>query len=188
MIGRKGHRQMLARPGRQTLHVNPQPGPSQRLVEQRVRNRVIEYLELASSFEAQQEYDRHKVIHVPNEVINQWEDWNPVDESSSPGRLASPYSDEEIEALRNVHADWTWVGDHTPNPLPELAEVQRLPAWQRLRDAAGTALDVFLVRGRMPDDDLIYRPRFGTRHRQSSAPQPSRNPRAIPAVTLEPPT
>ena len=51
--------------------------PSLRVVEQRVGNRVIEYLELASSFAVQQEYERHvPLAHVPYEVINQWEDWS----------------------------------------------------------------------------------------------------------------
>jgi hypothetical protein len=46
--------------------------PSGRVVEQRVRNRVIEYLELTASFKAQQEYDRNAPIaHLPYEVINQ---------------------------------------------------------------------------------------------------------------------
>jgi hypothetical protein len=50
--------------------------PSRRVVEQRVRNRIIEYLEPASSFEAQQQYERDVAIaHVPYELINQWEDW-----------------------------------------------------------------------------------------------------------------
>lgn len=43
---------------------------------QRIRNRVIEYLELASSFDNQSAYQAAvPYIHVPNEIINQWEDW-----------------------------------------------------------------------------------------------------------------
>jgi hypothetical protein len=50
--------------------------PSRRVAERCVRIRIIEYLELASSFEAQQEYERDvPVAHVPYEIINQWEDW-----------------------------------------------------------------------------------------------------------------
>jgi hypothetical protein len=49
--------------------------PSRRVVEQRVRNRIIAYLEVASSLEAQQEYERDvPMAHVPYEVINQWDD------------------------------------------------------------------------------------------------------------------
>ena len=64
--------------------------PSPRVVEQRVRNRVIEYLELAASFQEQQEYERNAPIaHIPYEVINQWEDWVHQDPREDPnsGRL-----------------------------------------------------------------------------------------------------
>lgn len=49
--------------------------PTRRLVEQRVRNRIIEYLELAASFKEQLAYERNAPIaNVAHEVINQWED------------------------------------------------------------------------------------------------------------------
>ena len=47
--------------------------PSARLVEQRIRNRIIESLELAASFEVQQQYERDvPIAYVPGEVLNQW--------------------------------------------------------------------------------------------------------------------
>jgi hypothetical protein len=50
-------------------------GPGERVAEQRVRNRIIEYLELAASLAAQADYDSAvPIAHVPYEVINQWED------------------------------------------------------------------------------------------------------------------
>jgi len=53
-------------------------GPSERVVEQRVRNRVIEYLELTSSLAAQADYEKSvPIAYVPYEVINQWEDQLP---------------------------------------------------------------------------------------------------------------
>ena len=55
-------------------------GPSERVVEQRVRNRVIEYLELTSSLAAQADYEKSvPIAYVPYEVINQWEDQLPRD-------------------------------------------------------------------------------------------------------------
>lgn len=45
-------------------------------VLQRIRSQIIEYLELASSFEAQRSYQsRVPIAQVPNEVIVGWEDW-----------------------------------------------------------------------------------------------------------------
>jgi hypothetical protein len=52
-----------------------QDDASDRLFEQRIRNRIIEYLELAASFEAQREYEQGvPIAHIPYEVISQWED------------------------------------------------------------------------------------------------------------------
>ena len=40
--------------------------PSDQVIEQRVRNRLTEYFELASSFEAQREYElAAPIVHVP---------------------------------------------------------------------------------------------------------------------------
>jgi hypothetical protein len=85
-------------------------------------------------------------------VINQWDDWNPVDHTRWPGRLEAPYSSEEIAAMQAFHAEWEWVVEHTPDPLPELSELHRLPEWQRLREAAEAALAPFRARGRLPED------------------------------------
>ena len=135
-----------------TAAVSTEDSPSRLLVEQRIRNRIIEYFELASSFEAQQQLERGSIAHVPHEVINIWEDWNPVDQSVWPGRLAHPYSEDEIAAMQRFNQEWEWVCSNTPDPMPSLAETQALPAWRRLREAAAAALAVFSVRGRFSED------------------------------------
>ncbi len=135
-----------------TLKLASQDAPSLRGIEQRVRNRIIEYLELVSSFEAQQEYQRNAPIaHVPNELINQWEDWvhtDPRTVDQHPGA----YSVDEIAAMKRFHAAWETAANATPNPLPPIDQVQRLPEWTNLRRAAEHALSVFLIRGPMPND------------------------------------
>jgi hypothetical protein len=89
----------------QTPVENPDE-PSRRVVEQRVRNRVIEYLELASSFEEQQEYERNvPIAHIPYEVINQWEDWVYPDPREDPD-LSDVYDGTEVEAMGQFHAAW----------------------------------------------------------------------------------
>lgn len=73
--------------------------PNGRLVEQRVHNRIIEYLELASSFEAQRQYERNvPIAHVPYEVINQWDDQVWTDPRENPYNL-DIYDEAEVEAL-----------------------------------------------------------------------------------------
>lgn len=50
--------------------------PSKRIVEQRIRNNVIDYLDMAGSFERQREYEKNvPIAWVPGEIIDQWQDW-----------------------------------------------------------------------------------------------------------------
>jgi hypothetical protein len=126
--------------------------PSRRLVEQRIRNRIIDQLELAGSFEEQRQLGRTvPFVHVPYEVINGWADWVPADGwplVGSPG----VFSREEIEALRAFNTVWDEVAGEMPDDYPSLDEVQVMAAWSRLRDAATAALASFRPRGRLPED------------------------------------
>lgn len=135
-----------------TLTLNSRDTPSRRVVDQRVRNRIIEYLELASSFEAQLEYQQNAPIaFVPSEVINQWQDWVHTD----PGTVDNHpdlYSTVEIAAMTQFHASWEATADSIPNPLPPINQVHLLPEWNDLRRAADSALAVFLVRGPMSNE------------------------------------
>jgi hypothetical protein len=124
--------------------------PSPRLVDQRVRNRIIEYLELASSFEVQLEYQAVAPVSVSNEVINQWEDWVRADPAMI--EWSDVYVADEVAALAAFHEVWNAVADVTPNPLGPIADVQTDPAWHRLRQAALTALAVFERRGSLSEE------------------------------------
>ena len=125
----------------------PDESPSPRVVSQRIRNRIIENLELAGSFEAQLEYERNvPFVNVPYEVINQWEDWVHRDP-----RLGVQLSDE-VDAMATYRRVWSVVADAVPDDYPSLADVQALPAWDQLRVAANVALGVFEIRGRMAED------------------------------------
>lgn len=129
--------------------------PSRRVVEQRVRNRIIEYLELASSFDAQQQYERDvPIAHIPYEVINQWEDW--VHKDPREGRdLSDVYDGAEVESMCQFHAAWEDAASAVPDNYPPLSEVQALPEWERLRETARSALSVFMMRGKMPEDHEV---------------------------------
>lgn len=129
--------------------------PSERVIEQRVRNRIIEHLELASSFEVQQAYQAEvPFVNVPYEVINGWEDW--VRPGSWP--LSGPsgaLTDDEVDAVRTFTNVWDAVADEIPDDYPRLAEVQAMEAWNRLRDAAVVALAVFASRGPLSEDEEV---------------------------------
>ena len=122
------------------------------MVEQRIRNRVIEYFDLAASFGEQRQYERAvPFVNVPYEVINMWEDNFPKDPSKD-SNLLVVYSPDEVKAIRNFHVVWDVAADAVPTNYPTLAEVQALPAWEQLRHAAAFAREVFARRGTMPED------------------------------------
>lgn len=121
------------------------------MVEQRIRNRVIEYLDLAASFDEQQQYERDvPFVHVSYEVINMWEDNFPRDPRNAD--LLSVYSHDEVNAIREFHAVWDAVADAVSDDYPTLAHVQALPGWEQVRRAAVSARGVFARRGTMPED------------------------------------
>jgi hypothetical protein len=125
--------------------------PSQLLITQRIRNRIIEYLEVASDFAAQLEYQKNvPIAHVPSEVICEWNDW--VNEQSQPTFTEPVFTVEERAAIDQFHTIWDKVADETPDPLPELEVLMKSEPWRRLRDAASRALQVFEQRGRFSED------------------------------------
>ncbi len=128
------------------------PPVSTQLLRQRVRNGIMDYLELAASADEQREYERRvPIAQVPNEMINQWEDWVRADDL---GWYSPPvFSHEENEAIRSFHEVWEGVADETPNPMPHSIELFiGTPAWGRLMVAAQATLDVFIKRGRFDQD------------------------------------
>lgn len=126
--------------------------PSRRIVDQRVRNRVIEYLELAASFEDQLEYQRRAPIAwVPFEMINQWADWA----GDGPPTLEnqdSAYTTGEVDAMRRFYDAWTAASEALPDDWPQLDEAHALPEWQVMATEAAATLEVFALRGRLPED------------------------------------
>ncbi|MGC9370337.1 MAG: hypothetical protein ACP5DX_12420 [Paracoccaceae bacterium] len=120
------------------------------LTMQRLRNRVLEYLELASCFEEQAHYQQTVPhAHVPTEIICQWEDFAGTDGLDWISRPA--YSKSEIAALRRFHSAWEATCRETPDPLPELDRLRGDAAWQRLMAAAGDALKTMKIRGRLSE-------------------------------------
>lgn len=128
---------------------------SDRLIEQRVRNRIIEYLELAASFEDQRRYERDvPIAHVPYEVINQWGDQVYRHPSENPHNF-DIYDTAEVEALCRYHEVLDVVGRTVPDDYPTLGDVQAMSDWQLLRDTADHTLGVLMRRGKFPEDREI---------------------------------
>ena len=133
---------------------------SERVVAQRIRNNVIDVLETSASFEAQVEYQlKVTFVYIPNEILEQWGDWVTDDP-----RIQQPiplieglYSSAEIAAMADFHDVWLGAFAATTDRA-ELSIVQTRPEWLALRDAARSALEVFQVRGRMPQDQEVAWP------------------------------
>ncbi|WGL52858.1 hypothetical protein P5P86_03315 [Nocardioides sp. BP30] len=131
---------------------SPGEVPGGRLEQQRVRNRIIDYLELVASFEQQLAFEQDvPIAYVPYEVINLWEERVGADLFV---RLAAlPVLDEaEGEALQIFEPVWERAAEQLPHDFPLLSEVQELGLWKQLRVAGEEALAVFQRRGRMPED------------------------------------
>jgi len=129
--------------------------PSRRVVEQRVRNRIIEYLEPASSFKAQQQYERDVRSHTsPTSSSTSGEDWVHKDPREDRD-LSDVHDGAEVEAMCQFHAAWEDAASAVPNNYPPLSEAQALTEWDRLRGAARSALSVFMRRGKMSEDHEV---------------------------------
>jgi hypothetical protein len=121
----------------------------------RIRNNIMDYLELASSASEQRDYERRvPIAHVPNEMINQWEDCVP--DQDFEWYSQPEFSADEQAAIRRFTEVWESVTNETPNPMPSsIDSLIGTAVWQRLMDAAEEALGVFLQRGRISDTTVL---------------------------------
>jgi hypothetical protein len=126
--------------------------PSQRVILQRIRNRIIEHLETLSSIDAQLEYAaKVPYVYVPYELINGWEDW--VD-SARPADFSAPvFTGPECDAIERFHLEWDAAAEALPDDYPPLEEVLASSYWKSLQCAASSSLKVFKIRGRLPEDE-----------------------------------
>jgi hypothetical protein len=126
------------------------PRPSERVLLQRVRNHLIDYLEIAASFQAQQEFQAQSPqLHVATEVLEQWADW--VSPNWQQELKAPTFSEPERDAITQFQAIWQDTHNNLVRPLPVLEYIQLAPAWQQLRVAAEDCLRVFIQRGKLSD-------------------------------------
>ena len=128
---------------------------SRQVVDQRIRNRYIEYFELASSEAELLDYQAKVPVNIFAELINQWEDWSPRP-GLTPMRTWFPltvYSEEEIVEILRFHTVWDAVSDSTPQDIDRIEDFFVLPQWQLLKSAAVVALATFSKRGKLSEDE-----------------------------------
>lgn len=90
-------------------------------------------------------------VNVANEVINQWDDWFNGDTSWV---VPPVFTKQERQAVLKLTEVLDEIASSTADPLPELSQTQALPQWTALRSAAIKALQIFLARGRLPEDSM----------------------------------
>jgi hypothetical protein len=128
--------------------------PSLQILDQRVRNRIIDQLDLCSSYEIQLQYEKDvPIADVPAEVIQGWFDWSPEENLK---RWGPPvYTEEEVQALQCFHHVIDVVADLMGDEYSSVADVQSLPVWDKLRAAAAQTLAVLAKRGKLDEDAEI---------------------------------
>ncbi|WP_139923893.1 hypothetical protein [Hymenobacter sp. DG01] len=120
--------------------------PSPQVVEQRVRNLIIEYVQMVSQY---------KTGEMPGliEVICMWEDY--VFRPLTSHHFQEPvYAPIEKVALENVDRAWA---DFATNTTPEMVYENELaalttPEWHALVLAALNAAEVLSERGKLSED------------------------------------
>jgi hypothetical protein len=57
--------------------------------------------------------------------------------------------------MRQFQSAWDVVAAGVPDDYPSLSDVQAIPEWEMLRTTAEAALNVFMRRGKMPEDHEV---------------------------------
>lgn len=115
------------------------------ITEQRVRNRLIEWLEMLVAYETDPPpFDL-------NEVLSQWEDWN----SPPPSYPAPTYTEGEAEKLSLVADAWEGFCSATPKTISNEREALGTSEWPILVLACRAALSVLHRRGRLPEEIAV---------------------------------
>ena len=120
--------------------------PSPQLIQQRIRNRIFEYLEGVA------EYPRNRGVWDLNELVNEWETW--VNDSFMSNDFPPPaFSVEEVTAMEITHDAWLRFADATPRKsIEDEGAALSLPEWFALVGACAAAVKVFQVRAEIGND------------------------------------
>lgn len=113
------------------------------LLQQRIRNRLIDYFEIASSLDLIASFGAF-------EIINMWDDLV-VDPEFSDEPVFSPFERKAIQVIGEILSRCAAETEQDVFCASTLAKSQ---SWQQLRDAATAALSEFQKRGRFPNDTV----------------------------------
>ncbi|MEP1553401.1 MAG: hypothetical protein ABJJ44_18690 [Paraglaciecola sp.] len=123
------------------------------VVEQRIRNLIVDHLTLLTSPTSINEYQEKVPVNIVNELFEQWYDnvdfrIHLIENFESP-----TYTEEERVAILKVSSLMEYALSNTPDKFPDLNQFLVSAHYQLLSNCAKEALSVFLVRGKLSDDE-----------------------------------
>jgi hypothetical protein len=115
-----------------------------KLVEQRIRNRIYEYVASVA------EYPASRGVWDLNELVNEWEMYvgDPFETQSF---SAPAFTPNEVAAVAKVHAAWAAFAEVTPHKIEDEVQALRVPEWTVLVEACRNACSTFSVRGKLAE-------------------------------------
>lgn len=116
---------------------------TEQLQYQRIRNRIIELLEIMTSFSEQEKLGA-------DEVVNMWQDW--VDDERLHNYIEPVFSTEEQCSLAKFNTTWQEVTDRFPQFMPGIADLRTNKDWLHMMHEANTTLQSFNLRGKLSEE------------------------------------
>jgi hypothetical protein len=119
--------------------------PNRRLVEQRMRNRIIEYLEIVC--------EKHPLFEI-SEVVDMWEDY--IDTPLLRENMPEPvYTPAEQDLLLRVDTAWQQFCAIKPWEINDRSAALMTPEGRKLVDVCCNAADIMMRRGRLSETEEI---------------------------------
>ena len=119
---------------------------SSTLLNQRLRNRIMEVLDVYTSIEDQARLG-------PDEVINMWEDY--VDNERLKEYIEPVFTLEEQQAIKQFHNSWNKICDETPTYMPDILDLINNKNWLHLIKHAKEIYALFNKRGYLSEENEI---------------------------------
>jgi hypothetical protein len=125
---------------------------SAKVLNIRVRNNIIEYLETVSSKDALLEYQANvPIAWVVAESFEMWSDSVHLDGQTIDEGYPNPvYTDDERTAILAYNETWKKLVDETPMTL-SLEEFLDSSYYKVMSEAAKECLDIFMIKGRFSE-------------------------------------
>ncbi len=123
------------------------------VIEQRVRNRIIEYFKLASSEENLLQYQNNvPIAQVPSELIEEWSTYFDIEMYNAGGYLSPTYNDEELQAILAFESMHNYACENMPDLTYDINEVFKMTWWPKFKEQAKKTLVIFMKRGKLSED------------------------------------